>query len=292
MKFSIIIPNWNGERLLKKNLPAVFQSQAKEVIVVDNGSKDGSVALLEILQNKYSQLKVILNQKNLGFAKAVNQGVKIAKNEIVVLLNNDVVPEADFLKPLVKDFEDEKIFAVSLNEPQWSWAKGKWIKGFVEHEVGPKTKKPHLSFWASGGSAAFRRSIWLKLGGLDEIFAPFYWEDIDLSYRAWKRGFKVLWEPQSVVHHQHESTIGSQFSQRYVDLISQRNQLLFIWKNITNLKMRSVHKIFLWKKLLTHPGYFKPFGAALSRVFLITPRWFKESREQEVSDREIFKKFN
>ncbi len=292
MAFSIIIPNWNGEKLLKKNLPAVFQSKAKEVIVVDNGSKDGSVALLKILQKQYSQLKVIFNQKNLGFAKAVNQGVKVAKGEIVVLLNNDVVPEADFLKPLVKDFQDKEVFAVSLNEPQWSWAKGKWVKGFIEHQVGPKTKKTHLSFWASGGSAAFRKSIWLKLGGLDEIFAPFYWEDIDLSYRAWKRGFKILWEPQSVVHHQHESTIGSKFSQRYVDLISQRNQLLFIWKNITNLKMRSIHKIFLWKKLLTQPGYFKPFGAALSLVFLIAPRWFKEFREQKVSDKEIFKKFN
>ncbi len=292
MAFSIIIPNWNGEKLLKNNLPAVFQSKAKEIIVVDNGSHDGSVALLKILQKQYSQLKIIFNSKNLGFARAVNQGVKEAKNEIVVLLNNDVVPEEDFLKPLVKDFQDREVFAVSLNEPQWSWAKGKWIKGFVEHQIGPKTKKPHLSFWANGGSGAFRKSIWLKLGGLDEMFAPFYWEDIDLSYRAWKRGYKILWEPQSVVHHHHESTIGSQFSKRYVDLISQRNQLLFIWKNMTDFKMLFVHKMFLWKKLLTQPGYFKPFLAALSRLFLIYPRWFKELREQKVSDREIFEKFN
>ncbi len=292
MAFSIIIPNWNGEKLLKKNLPAVCQSQAKEVIVIDNGSHDGSVALLEILQKQYSQLKVIFNQENLGFAKAVNQGVKVAKGEIVVLLNNDVVPEEGFLKPLIKDFQDKEVFAVSLNEPQWSWAKGKWDKGFVEHEVGPKTKTPHLSFWANGGSGAFRKSIWLKLGGLDEIFAPFYWEDVDLSYRAWKKGYKVLWEPQSIVHHQHETTIGSKFSQRYVDLISQRNQLLFIWKNITDFRMLFIHKTFLLKRLLTQPGYFKPFGAALARLFLIYPRWFKELKEQKVSDKEIFKKFN
>jgi GT2 family glycosyltransferase len=292
MKFSIIIPNWNGEKLLKKNLPAVFQSEANQVVVVDNGSTDGSVNLLKNFQLQYPQLKIIFNQKNLGFARAINQGVKTAKNEIVVLLNNDVVPEADFLKPLAKDFKDEEVFAVSLNEPQWSWAKGKWIKGFVEHEIGPKTKKTHLSFWANGGSGAFRKSIWLKLGGLDEMFTPFYWEDIDLSYRAWKRGYKILWEPQSIVHHQHETTISSRFNQKYVDLIAQRNQLLFIWKNITDFKMRSLHKMFLWKKLLTQPGYFKPFLAALSRLFLIFPRWFKELREQKVSDREIFKKFN
>jgi len=292
MAFSIIIPNWNGEKLLKKNLPAVFQSKAKEVIVVDNGSQDGSVALLKILQKQYPQLKVVFNQKNLGFAKAVNQGVKAAKGEIVVLLNNDVVPKEDFLKPLVKDFEEEKVFAVSLNEPQWSWAKGKWIKGFVEHEVGPKTEKPHLSFWANGGSGAFRKSIWLKLGGLDEIFAPFYWEDIDLSYRAWKRGYKILWEPQSIVHHQHETTVSSHFSQKDIDLIAQRNQLLFIWKNITDFRMLFIHKMFLWKKLLTKPGYFRPFLAAWFKFPLIFPRWLKEFKEQKVSDKEIFEKFN
>jgi len=291
MKFSIIIPNWNGEKLLKNNLPAVFKSGVDQVIVVDNGSEDGSVALLKNLQVQYPQLKTIFNQKNLGFARAVNQGVKEAKNEIVVLLNNDVVPEEDFLKPLAKDFEDEKVFAVSLNEPQWSWAKGKWVKGFIEHETGPKTKTPHLSFWANGGSGAFRKSIWLELGGLDEIFAPFYWEDIDLSYRAWKRGFKILWEPQSVVHHQHETTIGLRFNQKYVDLIAQRNQLLFIWKNTTDFRMLLVHKAFLWKKLLTQPGYFKPFLAAWFRFPLVFPRWLKEFKEKKVSDEQIFKQF-
>ncbi|PIU33319.1 hypothetical protein COY29_03350 [Candidatus Woesebacteria bacterium CG_4_10_14_0_2_um_filter_39_14] len=291
MAFSIIIPNWNGEKLLKNNLPAVFKSGVDQVIVVDNGSEDGSVALLKNLQVQYPQLKTIFNQKNLGFARAVNQGVKEAKNEIVVLLNNDVVPEEDFLKPLAKDFEDEKVFAVSLNEPQWSWAKGKWVKGFIEHETGPKTKTPHLSFWANGGSGAFRKSIWLELGGLDEIFAPFYWEDIDLSYRAWKRGFKILWEPQSVVHHQHETTIGLRFNQKYVDLIAQRNQLLFIWKNTTDFRMLLVHKAFLWKKLLTQPGYFKPFLAAWFRFPLVFPRWLKEFKEKKVSDEQIFKQF-
>jgi len=292
MAFSIIIPNWNGEKLLKKNLPAVFQSKAKEIIVVDNGSQDGSVALLKILQKQYSQLKTIFNSKNLGLARAVNQGAKIAKGEIVVLLNNDVVPEEDFLKPLVKDFEEEKVFAVSLNEPQWSWAKGKWVNGFVEHQLGPKAKTKHLSFWANGGSAAFRRSTWLKLGGLDEMFAPFYWEDIDLSYRAWKRGYKVLWEPQSIVHHQHEGTIGSRFSPKYIDFISQRNQLLFIWKNLTDFRMLLEHKMFLFKRLLTKPGYFRPFLAAWLKFYLVFPKWLKEFKDQKVSDKEIFKKFN
>lgn len=287
MKFSIVIPNWNGQKLLEKNLPAVLLTEAQEIIIVDNGSTDGSKEYL-----KSQNLKLILNNQNLGFARAVNQGVKAAKGEIVVLLNNDVAPEKDFLKPLEEDFQNEKVFAVSLGEPQWSWAKGKWIKGFVEHEPGVKSKKPHISFWASGGSGAFRKKIWQKLGGFDEIFQPFYWEDIDLSYRAWKRGYKIIWEPRSVVHHQHEKTIGSSFSPSFVDFISQRNQLLFIWKNITDLKMLFAHKIFLWKRLLTQPGYFKPFLAAWFKFPLLFPLWLKEFFQKKISDREIFKQFN
>ena len=149
MKFSIIIPNWNGRKLLEKNLPAVLATGAEEVIVVDNGSTDGSKEYLKSqiskLKTTTQNLKLILNNQNLGFARAVNQGVKAAKGGIVVLLNNDVVPEKDFLKPLIKDFQDSKIFAISLGEVSWNWARGKWIKGFVEHESGPKTKTDRKS---------------------------------------------------------------------------------------------------------------------------------------------------
>jgi len=289
MKFSIVIPNWNGQKLLEKNLPAVLAAGADEIIIVDNGSTDNSLQSIDSL--KSPKIKVIKNQVNLGFARAANQGVEAAKNEIAVLLNNDVVPEKDFLKPLVDDFHDDKLFAVSLNEPQWSWAKGKWVRGFVEHEPGSKSKTNHISFWANGGSGAFRKNIWEKLGGFDEIYKPFYWEDIDLSYRAWKRGYKIIWEPKAVVCHQHESTIGTHFSKKYIDFISQRNQILFIWKNITNFKMLFEHKMALGRKLLTQPKYWWPYLAALSKLYLIFPRWFKEKAQQKVSDKTIFIQF-
>ncbi len=289
MKFSIIIPNWNGEHLLKKNLSAVLATNADEIIIVDNDSTDNSVEFIK--QLKSSIIRIIELKKNYGFSYACNLGAKEAKSEVVILLNNDVVPEKNFLKPLVKDFEDKKVFAVSLNEPQWSWAQGKWVKGFVEHQAGGKANEVHISFWASGGSAAFRKDLWLKLGGLDEIFAPFYWEDTDLSYRAWKRGYQVLWEPKSVVHHQHEGTIGSSFSKKYIDFISQRNQIIFIWKNITNFKMLFEHKMALGKRLLTKPGYWRPYLAALSKLPLILPRFLKEVSQKKLSDKEIFEKF-
>lgn len=287
MKVSIVIPNWNGKKLLEKNLPAVLAAGADEVIVSDDDSADDSV---EFLKDNFPQVKVI-KHKRLGFAGNCNQGVKFTKGEVVILLNTDVVPEKDFIKPLEKDFSDPNVFAVSLGEPQWSWAKGEWVKGFVEHKPGEKTKVPHISFWASGGSGAFRKDIWNKLGGFDEIYNPFYWEDLDLSYRAWKRGYKVIWDPRSVVYHEHAQTI-SLFSKDYVRSISERNQLLFIWKNITSLNMMFEHKLNLTKRLLTNLGYWRPFLTALVKLLPILSRRFKEMREQRISDREIFAQFN
>ena len=295
IKISVIIPNWNGRKLLEKNLPAVLATGADEVIVIDNGSVDGSQEYLERLKDSKkdnkTKIKIIFNKKNLGFVKGINQGVGVAQNEVVVLLNNDVVPDKNFLFPLIEDFRDPKIFAVSLNEPQWSWAEARWEKGFIEHQPGPRTKNPHISFWASGGSGAFRRELWSKLGGFDILYFPFYWEDVDLSYRAWKRGYKIIWDPRSIVYHKHEGTIGKKFSKNYIDFVSQRNQLLFIWKNISSFSMLSYHRLMLAKKLFTKPGYWRPFLAALSKFPLIFPRRLKELREKKVSDKEIFNQF-
>ena len=289
MKTSIVIPNWKGRRLLEKNLPAVLATQPDEVIVVDDASPDDSNQFLE---KNYPQVKLVKHRKNQGFAAACNSGVKAAQGEIVALLNLDVIPEKDALEKILPNFKDEKVFAVSFHEPQWSWAKILWQNGLIEHQPGQKTKKTHLSAWASGGSSAFRKSIWQKLGGFDSLYHPFYWEDIDLSYRAWKRGHRVLWEPRAVVQHQHEAIIGKHYSKKEISLISERNRLLFIWKNIGYPKMILEHQFYLARKLLTSPGYWKPFLAALAYLPRVLPRRFKECREKKLNDGEVFKQFN
>jgi GT2 family glycosyltransferase len=284
---SVIIPNWRGRKLLEKNLPAVLATNPDEVIVVDDASPDDSNKLLK---KNYPEIKIIRHSKNLGFSSACNSGAKAATGEIVILLNPDVVPEKNALKKILPDFKDEKVFAVSFNEPDWSWAKISWKKGTIEHEPGPKSKKAHVSAWASGGSAAFRKTIWEKLGGFDEIYKPFYWEDIDLSYRAWKRGYQVLWEPKAIVHHKHGAIIDKHFSKKYINFISERNRLLFIWKNITDPKMMIEHKLFLLLQLIK-PGYLKPFMAAKVKYPQLIPRRFKEWHGKKIPDREIFKQF-
>lgn len=287
MKFTIIIPNWNGKKLLEKNLPAVLAAKPDEVIIVDDASSDDSVSFLK---EKYPEIKIVQNKKNLGFAKSCNLGVEKAQGDIVVLLNNDVVPESDFLTKTEGDFDDPEVFAVSFNEPQWSWAKIYWKNGFFEHESGFKTDKTHFSGWASGGSSAFRKSTWNELGGFDDLYAPFYWEDIDLSYRAWKRGYKVLWEPKAVVHHKHEGTIGKHFNKDYIDFISSRNQLIFVWKNISDNKLLSQHlKVIIIN--LIHIKSVKSLLAALFKLPKIISTKNREKKFQKISDQKIFEQF-
>lgn len=292
MKTSIVIPNWQGRELLKKNLPRVLEIGADEVIVVENGSTDGSAEYIKNqiskLKSTNQKLKIIENKENLGFAKGVNQGVNEAVGDVVILLNTDVVPEKDLLKHVLPHFEKPDVFAVSFNEGEWSWAKGYVKYGLIEHSSGEKTKDTHISFWASGGSAAFDRKRWLELGGFNLIYEPFYWEDTDISYRAQKHGWEVLWEPKAVVEHKHEATVKKHSQASRKDLIAQRNQLLFFWCNISSLSLWVQHILWMPIKLL-RPGYWKPFVWAILKLpdVLVT----RLNNSGGVSDEEILEKF-
>src|SRR3989344_1046207 len=286
LSVSVVIPNWQGRQLLEKNLPKVLAIGANEVIVVENGSTDGS---LELLQNKFPQVKVIINNENEGFAKGVNRGVKAATGEAIILLNTDVSPSKDLIKHILPHFQDESVFAVSFNEGEWSWARGFMSLGLVEHVPGKKVELTHDSFWASGGSAAFSREKWLELGGFNLIYEPFYWEDVDLSYRAQKRGWKVLWKPKAQVEHKHEVTVGKHSLGNKKDMVAQRNQVLFFWCNITSTSMWAQHLIYMPLRLI-HPGYWIPFLWAILKL----PQVFVSRSKYtggKVTDEEIFAKF-
>lgn len=294
MRISIVIPNFNGEELLRKNLPLVLKAkdnplnEIMEIIVVDDASIDGSVSLIK---NDFPEVKVIKHQINRGFSASVNTGVRTAKGELVVLMNTDVIPSQDFLVAVFPHFKNERVFGVSLHEEGYSWAKGIFKDGYIEIAPGEETSKAHLSFWVSGGSGVFRRSHWLKLGGMDEkLLSPFYWEDIDLCYRAAKRGWLNLWEPEANVVHKHESTI-SKFSKKYVERIRERNQLLVLWKNLTSPNLSRRHVVGLLKRLLSHPGYLRIILMALLRIRTVLKARSKEKREGKVSDEAIFAKF-
>ncbi len=296
MNVSIVIPNYNGKELLEKNLPKVIDAaQYKknniiEIIVVDDASKDNSVEYLK--QEFKKNIRLLVHENNTGFSATINSGVKVAKAELVCLINTDVIPSRNFLETMSEDFEDPKVFGVSLHEKGYGYAKGKFENGFIVHIGMSESKKVEESFWASGGSCVLRKSIFKELGGMDnKLLNPFYWEDVDLSYRAQKRGYKVLWDPRANVIHNHESTM-KKLDQKYLQRIRERNYLLFNWKNLTSSNLATKHTIAVFKRILKHPGYLRIVFMARSRFGILMELREKEIRETIISDEAVFGKFN
>ena len=295
MNISIIIPNFNGRELLAKHLPKVLGAKENkannigEVIVVDDGSSDESVKFLQ--ENFKDQIRLIVHTKNRGFSASINTGVRMAKGELVCLLNSDVSPYRDFLVGMDENFQDKSVFGVSLHEEGYGYAAGKFSQGFIVHEGRPESKKIEDTFWANGGSSVLRRKVFQDLKGMDdELLSPFYWEDIDLSYRAQKRGYRVIWDPRARVIHEHESTV-KKLNQKYVQRIRERNQLLFIWKNLTSRNLIKKHIVFLGKRILKHPGYGRIVVMALGRFGKMLKLRKKEVKETRLADEAIFGKF-
>jgi|SRR5579871_333941 len=269
---SVVIPNWNGRDLLEKYLPSVITAlegnAENEIIVVDNGSSDGSA---EFVGERFPSVKLMPLERNLGFGGGSNAGVRAALNDIVVLLNSDMRVERDFLGPLLSGFSDESVFAVScqilFTDPakrreETGLTQGWWAEGGlrVRHHLDDEIRELYPCFYGGGGSCAFDRRKFLELGGFDPLLEPFYLEDTDLGYQAWKRGWKVLYQPRSIVYHEHRGTIGKRFTQEQIQAVLHKNFILFAWKNI--------HE---WRRLGSH-FFFTFAGALASIVFGDSPR--------------------
>lgn len=287
---SIVIPNWNGKVKMEKNLPEVLKVEGvDEIIVVDDGSTDGSV---KFIRDNFPKIKLVEMEVNHGFSSAVNKGTEEAKGEFVFLLNSDAVPEEGCLEYILPHFEDKRVFSVGLaSGGYWSWAR--FDKGFFWHyQSDEKPVVAHQTLWVSGGSGVFRKDVWEKLGGLDELFNPFYEEDVDLGYRAVKRGYLNIFEPNARVEHEKNTgVISENFSKNRILKIAQRNQLFFIWKNITSEKLIQEHKLALVMKLLGNPKYWLVFIPALMRLGQINEKRKLEKKEEILRDEEILGKF-
>jgi O-antigen biosynthesis protein len=255
---SVVIPNWNGRDLLEKYLPSVVEAMAgnprNEVLVVDNGSSDGSV---EFLRAKFPSVRVIALKTNLGFGGGSNVGFREARNDVVVLLNSDMRVAPDFLPPLLAGFSDEKVFAVScqifFSDPEkrreeTGLTQGWWKSGSLRlrHREDRAIERLYPCLYGGGGSSAFDRRKFLELGGFDHLLRPFYLEDTDMGFLAWKRGWKVLYQPASHVWHEHRGTIGKKFSSAYIESVVGKNFLLFCWKNIHEPARLFSHIAFSW----------------------------------------------
>ncbi|MCX7968833.1 MAG: glycosyltransferase family 2 protein [Armatimonadetes bacterium] len=245
---SVVIANWNGKHLLEQFLPSVVEAirDCDEIIVVDNGSTDGSV---EFLRSRFPQVRLITLPRNYGFSIANNLGALMAKNEIIVLLNNDMKPEKDFLEPMLEHFDDPDVFAVGAKllrfdgSPDFTNLARLVVSGgviFGTSELDGNrlklVKKPEEQFHAPGGGSAFDRKKFLALGGFDPLFSPAYFEDMDLSLRALQKGWRIIYEPRSVIWHLSAQT-GRVKPRWFFELVSYRNFWLYNFLNAPN---------FLW----------------------------------------------
>lgn len=235
----IIILNWNGKEFLEKCVPSVIKAARMygnnlEIIIADNASNDGSV---DYIKYNHYPVKIISFRNNLGFAKAMNLAIGESKADIIIGLNNDVIVDENFISPLVRQFSgDENIFAVGSKMILWDKktlyfgrAVGKFICGIFTR----KFEEPFIptnTLYACAGAFAVNRKKFLELDGFDEDMAAF-WEDLDLCYRAWKQGYRIVYDPRSVVYHKFHGSFRKIYTDAQIERLSGENFFLFILKN-------------------------------------------------------------
>jgi GT2 family glycosyltransferase len=312
---SIVLPNYNGKDLLAKNLPYILSAASRysaetEVIVVDDASTDDSA---EYVRKNFPDVRVLQLENNVGFADASDQGIRAATGHIVVLLNTDVRVSEDFIMPLVTHFAGEDVFAVT----SMSYADDEntlkevakvpiFKRGYLKF-VGSKdpqlrhavtngeNQSPIYSFYAVGGHSAIDKSKYLTLGGFDDLYYPFYSEDVDLCYRAWKRGWKTIFESRSIVYHSSTGSIHTGYLDTYRACIIKRNRFLFVWKNITSNKyfygrhiLPTFFRIVVGIFVLDF-NFYRAFFSALSRLPQARQRRKLEKNcSHKLSDEKIF----
>ena len=265
---SIVIPTWKGKDLLEAYLPSVwaaaeqYRCQARsetEIIVVEDGSGDDTIPWLK---GHYSgQISVIEHGRNLGFAAACNSGFRAARHPVVLLLNNDVRLREDCIEPMIAHFVDHQVFAVTgklFNQKGDQFCNGGKVARFrrgmwssyqnYDLPAGVTSDLPLLSFTAIGAFSAYDRLKYLEVGGFESLTSMV--EDIDLSYRAWKRGWSIHYEPRSVAFHDASQTMGATYEKKSLDSLSRRSRLIMHWMLLHDSSMFRRHLMGLAGRLL------------------------------------------
>lgn len=226
MTTAVVILNWNGEALLKEFLPSLIANTPNaRLIVADNGSTDGSLALL---QKEFPAVEIVELKENHGFAKGYNLALQSIEADVFVLLNSDVEVSKGWLEPLERTLEEHpEVGAVQgkirkYGNPSYfeyagaaggmldcnclPYCRGR-IRSKVEQDHG-QYDAPERIFWASGACMAIRKDAWNKVGGFDESFFA-HQEEIDLCWRLQLAGYKIMYTPESVVYHVGGATLNA-----------------------------------------------------------------------------------
>ena len=255
MKVNIIILNYNGETLIPECLPSIVESKKVStndvrITIIDNESTDKSLDVLELFMD---EIKVV-KQKNRVFC-SYNEVIKQIDDDIVILLNNDIKVEVDFIDPLVEVFKQNddaflvgsKVFTFDGARYEGTLSKW-WIDGGVlkasSRFKGYEMLVDKENITAQAGFGAIDRKKILELGGYDDLYLPGTMEDADLCFRAWKKGYRCYYEPKSRMYHKAQVAFSAKFGKYGILKLSHRNTYLFMWKNIRDRSL--LVKSVLW----------------------------------------------
>lgn len=246
---TVVIPNYNGAEFILESLQAVKEAADRypgkvHIIVVDDGSTDNSVVAIG---ERHANVEIVAKSANAGFAQAVKTGMQTAQTEWVVLLNSDVYPDENFIQPLIRWADMSDLFAVgcrversdgTVEKISWVRRELRWgalvTRPWRLEEYNRLLERDQTAFtlFASGGSMLVNRHKFLEMDGFLPFFEPFYYEDVDLGIRAWRRGWKILAEPASRVVHDSGQTIDRVERASRVDRTRKRNKLYVDWLHI------------------------------------------------------------
>jgi len=311
-KVSLVITNFEAEAILRRCVPGVLRyaqtsELVDEIVLVDDGSKDGSC---EFVRRECPTVKLIALPDNRGFSRTANAGFRAARNPHVLLLSNDMVPVDGCVEQMLPHLADETVFAVTPRQLNAdgstllaahgavvTWGEPKWRPN-VYPKAGHDAAEAVTHF--GGAVALYNRRHFLDLAGFDEdLFLPFCVEDTDLYYRAWKRGFTVVYEPRARVFHYHDNptTIVRRCSKPDLERIVRKNRFLYVWKNVHARWMIGLHTaqtvvrlMFSW--LIADFGYYRAFADALKYRRLAFRKRHEERLASRRSDAEAIKAIN
>lgn len=276
---TVVIPNLNGMRYLKDCLDSLMDQSRQDfsIILIDNGSQDGSA---DYVESHYPDVSVIRFEENQGFCRAVNEGILRTETPYVILLNNDIICEDTFVEKLIDAMEnDPKCFScaskmLQMYQPDlmddagdyysalgWAFALGKGKRA-------DRYSRKREIFSACAGAAIYRRAVFDEIGLFDEVHFA-YLEDIDVAYRARILGYRNLYIPQAVVRHVGSATSGSVYNEFKIRH-SSRNSIYLIYKNMPILQilinLPFLAAGFLIKILFfAKKGYFREYVTGLGK---------------------------
>ena len=291
----LAILNYNGKKHLKQLLPTARAAAEKypgafSVVVLDNQSTDADVVWIE---REFPSVEAIVAPNN-DFLFSYNWLAQRRTEDILVFLNNDLKVEQHFLTPLIQHFESPDVFSVSARSYDWNGgevssgpARLDFKNGFYSWNFDTQCQKTCHTLFTSGGFMAVDREKFIELAGFNRLFAPAYCEDLDLCFRAWRRGWRCIYEPNSIVWHRHRASWGSH-SVDCLSTLELRNLLLMQWSTFPMRKglwerVRTLVKLFIGSLFSADRVWLKTYPATLVYWLRVRGRylWMK------VRDREL-----